>query len=338
MMRNNRDFQIAHYLRRRVDHHPPRLAFSAKDRQAWGAWRAELWQKLHDLLAPWPEPVPLSPAIARISDQGDHWREEIVLSSHADMSVPCFLLRPKNHERPGPAILALHGHGQGKTEVVGLSESKARQGYGLEMVRAGYVVFTLDFFPFGARRESDKADLTYDYCNYTLCQTLLWGYNLLTLNLFDVFRAIDYLETRPEVDAQRIGVMGLSYGGTTSMYAAILEHRIKAAVLSCSLGDYRGHGIEGDDHTGTCGAQVVPGILQWAEMGDVAGLLAPKPLLTESARNDGCFTWPYTEPTLARLQEVYAVAGVEDHLIVKIYEDGHRYYGEGVIEFWDRFL
>ena len=119
------------------------------------------------------------------------------------------------------------------------------------------------------------------------------------------------------------------------MYAAILDRRIKAVVLSCSLGEYYGHGIELDE---LCGPQVVPGILQWAEMGDVAGLLAPMQQQAESALKDVAFPWPYTEPTLERLREVYSVAGAKDHLITNIYDGGHRYYGDGVVEFWNQYL
>jgi pimeloyl-ACP methyl ester carboxylesterase len=336
-MNEDTRFHITPYLRRQLNDHAPRLAFSATDRKAWLAWRQELRAKLHELLGPWPQPTNLAPEIVQVSDEGDHWREEIVLSSHTHMEISCFLLRPKNKNEPRPAILALHGHGNGKSEVVGLVESETNQGYGLHMVRAGYVVFTFDFFPFGTRKETEhNAREGFEYaCNSTVIRTLLWGYNLLTLNLFDVFRALDYLETRPEVDPTRIGVMGCSYGGTTSMVAAALDGRIKATVLSCSLGEYRGHGVELDE---LCGAQVVPGILQWAEMGDVAGLLAPRPLFAENARNDECFPWPYTQPTLARLQEVYRVAGAEDQLIIRTYDGDHRYYGHGVVEFWDRYL
>jgi len=330
-------FHITPYLRRQMSENPPRLAFSATRPEGWLAWREELREKLHELLAPWPEPTDLAPEIVQVIDVGSHWREEIVLSSHANVEIPCYLLRPKAADYPRPAILALHGHGQGMGVTVGLIESDTGQDYGLKMVEAGYIVLAFDAFPFGARRETEhNAKLGYEYpCNSTLIRTLLWGYSLLTLNTFDAFRAIDYLETRPQVDPERIGVMGCSYGGTRSMYAAILDRRIKAAVLSCSLGEYRGHGIELDE---LCGAQVVPGILQWAEMGDVAGLLAPMPLLTESARNDGCFPYAYTEPTLARLHEVYRVAGAEDDLSIHIYDHGHRYYGDHVVEFWKRYL
>ena len=95
------------------------------------------------------------------------------------------------------------------------------------------------------------------------------------------------------------------------------------------------HGVELDE---LCGVQAVPGILQWAEMGDVAGLIAPKPLLTESGQDDACFPWHGTEPTLVRLREIYHTAGAEDRLTVNVYDGEHTYYGAGVPEFWDRWL
>lgn len=330
-------FHITPYLRRQMRAHPPRLAFSATTAEEWQSWRHALREKLHSLLAPWPDPVPLAPEVLEITDAGDHWREEIVLQSHEGMEISCYLLRPKGSAGPGPAILALHGHGNGKRDTAGVIANASGQGYGLEMVRAGYVVLTFDFFPFGDRQETEHNAMPgFEYpCNSTLIRALLWGYNLLTLNLFDARRALDYMETRPEIDPTRIGVMGCSYGGTTSMYTAILDRRIKALVLSCSLGEYAGHGIELDE---LCGSQVVPGILQWAEMGDVAGLLAPLPLLVESAHHDNCFPWPYTEPTLARLRQIYRIAGAGERLTIHLYEDGHRYYGDGVLAFWQRYL
>lgn len=224
-------FHITPYLRRQMNDHPPRLAFSATSREEWRVWQHELRTKLRELLAPWPQSTDLAPETVQVSDEGDHRREEIVLSSHTNMEMPCFLLRPKDDGYPRPAILALHGHGNGKSEIVGLVESETN--------------------------------------------------------------------------------------------------------LSCSLGEYRGHGVELDE---LCGAQVVPGIFQWAEMGDVAGLLAPRPLFAENARHDECFPWPYTEPTLERLREVYRVAGAEEHLVIYNYDGTHHYYGDGVVEFWKRYL
>jgi hypothetical protein len=119
------------------------------------------------------------------------------------------------------------------------------------------------------------------------------------------------------------------------MYAGILDPRFKAVALSCSLGEYRGHGIELDQ---LCGVQVVPGILQWAEMGDIAGLLAPRPLFVESARSDDCFPWKYTEPVLSRLRKVYEIADATDRLKINVHEGGHQYYGNGVLEFWENYL
>ncbi len=331
-MDNLKRFHITPYLHRQLKAHSPQMTFSAIDSASWAEWRVALRNKLHDLLSPWPERIPLAPETLSITDEGDYLREEIILQSHPHMEIPCSILRPKDTVGPRPAILALNGHGEGKNEIIGLTESKTGQGYGPEMVRAGYVVFAFDFFPFGQRKETEhNSGEGYEYaCNSTLIRSLLWGFNLLTLNLWDAFRVLDFIQIRPEVDPSRIGVMGCSYGGTTSMYVAILDERIRASVLSGSLGEYRGHGIELDE---LCGAQVVPGILQWAEMGDIAGLLAPIPLLVESARNDASFPWVHTQPTLERLSEVYRTVGADERLKINIYDGGHHYYVDWVVSF-----
>lgn len=330
-------YHITSYLREQLAQHPPKLAFSAADQEAWLAWKQALREKLYQLLSPWPAPAAICARTCAVEEAGTHWREAVELTSEGHPPISGYLLRPKRTVGTRPAILALHGHGPGKAEVVGLEPGDAQEPYGLRMVEAGYMVFSFDFFPFGTRKETDhNARDGYEYtCNSTLIRTLLLGYNLLTLNLFDVSRALDYVSSRPDVDPQRIGVMGSSYGGTASMYAAILDERLKAVVLSCSLGEYRGHGVELDE---LCGVQVVPGILQWAEMGDVAGLLAPLPLYAESARGDPFFPWKYTEPVLARLREIYEVAGAADHLQISVHDGGHRYYGTGVPDFWGRWL
>ena len=111
--------QVTPYLFNCLEQNAPKLAFAATDGEEWRTWRRMLRRKLRGLLAPWPRPVPLNPQIREIVDAGDHWRESILLSTHVNAEVPCYLLRPKS-EGPFPVILALHGHGPGKDAVAGL--------------------------------------------------------------------------------------------------------------------------------------------------------------------------------------------------------------------------
>ena len=103
--------------------------------------------------------------------------------------------------------------------------------------------------------------------------------------VWDVMRTIDYIATRAELDRSRVGCMGISGGGTVTVFAAALEPRIRAAMVSGYLNTFR-------DSVGSlahCIDNYVPGILNWAEMHDVAGLIAPRPLFVESGEKDNIF-------------------------------------------------
>ena len=168
-------------------------------------------------------------------------------------------------------------------------------------------------------------------CNASLVAAQLCGFTPLALNVSDVFRVLDYLETRPEVDVRRIGCAGPSYGGVVTMYAAALDRRIKRAVLSCSFGAFAGHGLYLDE---LCGVQVVPGILRLGDMAEIAGCIAPRPLLLEVATNDVFFPWDYTASEVKRLERIYGVMGAKERLQVDVFSDGHRFYGDQALDWF----
>src|SRR5205814_6743020 len=114
---------------------------------------------------------------------------------------------------------------------------------------------------------------------------LMVGETLLSWRVWDVMRTIDFVATRPELDSSRVGCMGISGGGTATLFATALEPRIRAALVSGYLNTLR-------DSVGSlahCIDNYVPGILTWAEMHHVAGLIAPRPPFVESGEKDAIF-------------------------------------------------
>ena len=147
-------------------------------------------------------------------------------------------------------------------------------------------------------------------------------------------RAIDWIETRPELDAKRVGCMGISGGGTCTVFSSALEPRIKAAFVSGYLNTFRDC-IMSVSH---CIDNYVPGILNWAEMYDVAGLIAPRPLFAESGSNDPIFPIAGSREGFDRVRKVYEVFGAADRLQHEIFEGPHEFHGAKGLPFLAKAL
>jgi predicted peptidase len=147
-------------------------------------------------------------------------------------------------------------------------------------------------------------------------------------------RAVNYLETRPEVDARRIGLMGISGGGTITTFGAALEPRIAAALVSGYLNTFR-DSILSIPH---CMDNYVPGILHWCEMHDVAGLIAPRPLFCESGEKDDIFPVEAFRHSFAKVQNIYRIFGAEERIGSEIFPRGHEFSGRSGFPFLEKHL
>src|SRR5205823_8882889 len=133
--------------------------------------------------------------------------------------------------------------------------------------------------------------------------------------VWDVMRALDYVATRTEPDASRVGCMGISGGGTATLFAAALEPRIRAAMVSGYLNTFR-------DSVGSlahCIDNYVPGILNWAEMHDIAGLIAPRALFVESGERDNIFPIAASLESVTRVKEIYGVFESADRVEQEVF-------------------
>ncbi len=309
---------------------PRKLSF--KQGQDFQKWQAQFKKKVLELLGPMPKSVPLNMQVLeeeKITELGEYGipsfrQQHIVFDSEKYASVPAYLLIPDDI-KPGerrPAILNAHGHGPGKSLLVGLapksfepgSAKLSNEAAALFLVKEGYVVLAPDWRPFGERALDAKyCRQGRDPCNVTSMSFEYFGYTLLALNIWDARRSIDLLQTLPFVDPDRIGMTGLSYGGTMTTYTTALDTRIKAAAVSGYLStlddamSMRGTG-------NYCGAQYLPGLLNWGDIPDVFGLIAPRPLLIESGMNDNCFIFEDTSRAYDLLRAIYGAAGAAGKL------------------------
>lgn len=344
-----RRFSTTDYLNTRCAEMEPLFAFEARDEAEAKLWRVKALAKLRDLLGEMPEPVPLEAEIVETVDMGSYVREKVIFDADALSSVPGYMLIPKKLSSPGPALLCLHGHGPGKDPVVGITtprgglSQEAMEGvirrsnydYARQFAERGYVTFTFDFRCFGERVDASPDIYGRDPCNVHFIRGALIGTNLLSLDIADTQRAVDYLLTRPEVGHNRIGCVGLSFGATMTMWAAATDKRIHAACMSCYLNEFEAYAVR---MANFCGSQFVPALRRYFDISDIASLIAPKPLLIESGARDEGFPIESAKRAFERLSEAYRAWGHPEHLAKDVFDGGHQFSGAKAFDFFDKWL
>ncbi len=305
-------------------------------------WRARVRARLDDLLGPWPDPVALDLEVLEHDDAGPYLRQRVVFDTEATMSVPAYLLVPHDRTERGPAVLAIHGHGAGKSMVCGLDggrdelrvEINGYHGdYAHQLACRGYVVLAPDLRGFGERADWNPPD-RYE-CDWNLVSATLAGERPLTQNVWDMRCAIDVLSQHPLVDSDRIGAAGLSYGATTTLFLAAVDARVKAAVVSCYFSSWA------SAHTfpwNMCGSQILPGLLGRLEHVDLGALVAPRALLIENGTEDAIFPIAAAREGVATLERVYDALGARDRLVHDVFDGGHQWHGALAYPFLAREL
>jgi dienelactone hydrolase len=279
----------------------------------------------------------LNPQLLQRVEFEDYVRERVEYSTLAGLRVPAYVLIPKKRANSGkiPAVLALHGHGYGSREIVGLasdgSENLTNPGnsgnFALELVKRGMLVMAPEVFGFGDRRlEADKqAGQVGNSSCYTLAShLLLYGLSLAGLRVEEARRALDYLVTRPEADPERLGGIGFSGGALLAGYTAALDQRLKATVLCAFTNTFKGS-IMAVEH---CLDNYLPGVLGYAELPELIGLIAPRPLFIVSGDKDPIFPVASLKQALAALQEIYKQAGAENALQFDVFSGSHEVNGQ----------
>lgn len=333
-----RNYSIKKYLDRVYSDINPQHQFKAETKQDWKIWKGNLKAKLIELLGGFPqEKCSLKPKILERIEEEDYWREKVVFNSQEDVSIPAYILIPKGIEKNGKAkaLLCLHGHGRGKDDVVGIvSDDVERQqnirplnyDYARQFAKRGYVVLAPDAICFG-----ERGDIS---CGWAFTSGLLLGKVLVGLRVWDAMRAIDYLQSRSEVDKERIGCVGLSWGGTHTIYTSALDERIKAAVVSGYFSSFKDILID----RSCCSCQYIPNILKYADLPDIVSLIAPRPLLIENGTRDPLYTLKVVEKEYTKVQKVYELLGGSDRVDIDLFEGSHRFSGKKAFNWFDQWL
>ena len=324
----------------RHDSAPLKLTFRAENRKQTEAWQKKLRAKIVELLGGFPEHRgELHAQSLGVRETGGIKREKFVFESRPGVGVLVYLVTPASARGPMPAVVCIPGHGRGVDDIVGIdADGSDRAGrvpyqrdFALQVAEQGMAAVAIEPMAFGCRRdEKTKARGPAAYaCQPVAGSALLLGETMIGWRVYDVMRSIDWIESRPELDAKRIGCIGISGGGTCALFSAAIDTRIRAALVSGYLNTFRAC-IMSISH---CMDNYIPGILQWAEMYDVAGLIAPRRLFSEAGDRDPIFPAEAARASFERVRKVYEVFGAPDAVKQEVFSGVHEFRGTRGIPF-----
>jgi dienelactone hydrolase len=342
---DGRRFDPVAYALERLAATPRKLAFSARSRGEAEAWQQALRAKVIELLGGFPaERPPLRPVTLETREFPAYRREKVVFDTAPGVSLLAYVLVPIARAVPAPTMICIPGHGRGVDDIVGIDDKgqdrtdKAgyQHDFALQVVEAGMAAVAIEPMGFGCRRDEVNArrGLGQKACDPVAGAAMLIGQTLLAWRVWDVMRTMDFIQTRQELDGNRVGCMGISGGGTVTVFATALEPRIRAALVSGYLNTFR-DSISSIVH---CTDNYVPGILNWAEMHDVAGLIAPRPLFVESGEKDNIFPLAASLASFNAVRDIYAVFGATDRVEQEVFPEAHSFHGRRGIPFLVRHL
>jgi dienelactone hydrolase len=315
-------------LEREMDSHPaPDLWKEPIDERRWPGERERILRGLAGVLGPPPaERVPLDPRVISEADCGVYLRRKVSIQVQEGDRMPAWLLVPKRLVEKGgkaPAIICFYGttSGAGKDTTVGLSgpvpgtPPARNRAFAVDMAEAGFVAFAADYL-----RDGERVEPGWKPYDSTAFYEKFPAWSIVGKDAWDNSRAIDYLETLDFVDAGKIGMAGHSYGGHSTIFAAALEPRIRAAVASGPVSHFIQYGLHWGRPIGAGGGEYIRGMRPYVldptipipvSFHEVTALIAPRPLLVFQAVGE---RRPLEEENHAAVSSVYRALGAGERV------------------------
>lgn len=296
-------------------------------------WQAKLRRKVRQILGEVPaERCALNVRSLWTRDHALGRIEKIVFTAEPLAEVNAYVCLPATAAPPYTFFICVQGHSTGMHNSIAVDREDNSKpisvagdhDFALGCMRRGIAALCIEQRSFGERRERVREKDSEYYCHKATMHALMLGRTLVGERVYDVDRGIDYLASRGDVDMKRLGVMGNSGGGTVSLFAAATLPRIAYAMPGgyfCTFAD----SIMKIHH---CVDNYLPGLLQYAEMADVMGLFAPKPVVLVAGKQDTIFPIAATRKAFRQLKRIYAAAGAEDRCHLVEGDGGHRFYAE----------
>lgn len=296
--------------------------------EAWAQRRKQILTGMEAVMGPLPADVrdgsgrtrPLDLKVLAEVEQAGIPRQTISFASRNGERVTAYLYVPKGigAGEKRAAMLALHPTGAPGKEIVA-GGGKANREYGFELAQRGYIVIAPDYVTFGDQKSHDFAKD--DYASGTM------------KGIVDHMRCVDLLQSRGDVDPERIGVIGHSLGGHNAIFAAVFDERIKAIVSSCGWCPFHDY-YEGKKLANWAQQRYMPWVVEKFNASpdampfdfyELVAALAPRPFYSNSPLRDSNFDYRGVKKAGRECRKIYDLLGASTALQLRYPDCEHDF-------------
>lgn len=313
------DRMLDAYFRRQAERLATACLADVKTREDWERKRPELRRQFLEMMGLWPLP-PRTDLKATVTGkvESEHFTvEKVHFQSFAGLYVTANLYLPKQPPSPAPAILYVCGHAGTVIDQVAYGSKVNYQHHPAWFAAHGYVCLILDTLQLG-----EIPGLHHGTHHLNLWGWHTLGYTPAGIECWNALRALDYLETRKEVDPKRIGVTGRSGGGATSWWVAAADDRPQCIVPVAGIADFHAHIVDGESQrypkgviSGHCDCMYFHNTYRW-DFPLVAALCAPRPLMLGNSDRDDIFPVGGYRRIADKVRRVYDLYGAGDRFVL----------------------
>jgi len=281
--------------------------------------RQEYFQMLG--LWPMPEKTSLKPVVTGIHTEDEFTVEKVQFQSSPGLYVTGNLYLPRRRTGKVPAVLYVCGHGNvvvqemrdGRMVPVSYGSKAHYHYHPVWFAQNGYACLAIDTLQLG-----EIEGIHHGTYNRGMWWWQCLGYTPAGIECWNAIRALDYLETRPEIDGNKLGVTGRSGGGATSWWIAAADERIKCAVPVAGIADLQAHLLEGivprvkpGVITGHCDCMYFYNLYQW-DFTQLIALCAPRAVMLGNSDEDPIFPVPGYQRMVPKVKEIYGLMGASE--------------------------
>lgn len=268
-------------------------------------------------------------------DRGTFIQKKLAVTYCENLTMPVYLLIPKGIKESAPCTVALCGHGYGVRQIVGTKANgqpkklpffdEYQKQFAVRLAQKGCLVAAPELFGFGEMKlqKDFKIPFYSSSCKTVSSHFLPFGVSTATMRILQAVVCADILLQLPQADAVRLGIMGISGGGLTALYAAVPDERFKRICISGYVNSFK-TSILNMRH---CPDNYFPDILRHGDIADFACALAPRTLVTESGKKDPLFPLHGTLPAIDKIRRVYSLFEAENKYTADIFNGKHQVHG-----------